>query len=226
MYFKDLQNEVLIRLGDDSSSTRDKAKTWINLTIRDIASRHTFHWKRGTGTITTVANTATYEQASDVEEITVIKRLSPEWKLAYIDHQRLDELDPSPSTSDNATHYTIRTATGNDRNLVVTLYPTPSAVKTYTITYNKRITDLVNPNDFPLVPDKFQEVIIEGAVWRGYIVFDDGRERKQKQFYELGILRMINEGRPHVDSHHVLESAEPVARRRVVSLPDDFPMVR
>lgn len=61
------------------------------------------------------------------------------------------------------------------RYVAVTLYPTPSAVITYSADVTLGITDLAQDNDEPRLPADFHDLLVAGAMVREYEKLDDGR---------------------------------------------------
>jgi hypothetical protein len=57
----------------------------------------------------------------------------------------------------------------------LTLWPTPSAVVTYTVDAVRAVTDLAQSNDEPMLPEDFHDVILLGALADEYEHMDDPR---------------------------------------------------
>lgn len=81
----------------------------------------------------------------------------------------------------------------------IQLWPTPSAVVTYTVDYTREIADLVNDTDIPFVPPDYHYLLSLGARIDEYEKMDDNRRVPLLREWDLGIGRLKN---------HVLNSPD------------------
>lgn len=69
----------------------------------------------------------------------------------------------------------------------LTLWPTPSAVLTYTVDVQRPITDLAQSTDEPLLPEDFHDVILLGALMDEYQHMDDQRYLQARDEYRTRV---------------------------------------
>jgi len=73
----------------------------------------------------------------------------------------------------------------------LTLWPTPSAVITYTVDYDRQVTDLAQSTDLPVLDEDFHDVLLLGALMDEYQHMHDDRWQSARVEYEqrLGALK-------------------------------------
>jgi len=64
------------------------------------------------------------------------------------------------------------------------LWPTPSGVITYTVDYDRAVTDLAQSNDEPVLPEDFHDLLLLGALQDEYQHMNDGRWQAAREEYE------------------------------------------
>lgn len=210
-------NEVLLTSSTfgSASGAQLSMQNSINAAIFDISRRYQqWPFNYGTQTFTTQASTQTttgtgaiYNEYTPPSGVTIIK-----WStfgverndtanppivastLSEVDYNlwatRIRPLDLQLSVPYFSTpRYVIK---GNDGNII--LSPPPDTV--YTISYDawSDPTALVNYNDISVIPDKYNYVVIDGALFYGYdFRSDTGAQDRAKAKFDAGVQEMLRE---------------------------------
>jgi hypothetical protein len=74
----------------------------------------------------------------------------------------------------------------------IQLWPTPTAVLTYTVDYVRKLLDMVNDTDEPLLPEDFHHALWKGAVADEWVMKDDNRATFVRQDLEVALKDMNN----------------------------------
>jgi hypothetical protein len=143
-----------------------KVGDFINEVIQEIHEATDFMFLKTTDTLTTVASQQEYTIstaiATDVNKILSVTSRDPERFLDQLDKRDIQRFDPD--FTDEATDPFAYYLEGAD---TLGLYPTPSAVKTLYVDYLKTVADLTADADMPVIPVRYTQVIIDGAIARG-----------------------------------------------------------
>lgn len=162
--FSEMKARVVDELHDSTMST--KVGSFINEIIQEIHEYTDFEFLKTSTTLATVAAQQQYAIstaiATDVNKILSITSRDPEYFLDQLDKRDIQKFDPD--YTDVATDPYAYYLEGTD---TLGLYPTPSAVKTLYVDYLKTVIDLSADADTPVIPLRFTQVIIDGAVYRG-----------------------------------------------------------
>jgi hypothetical protein len=68
----------------------------------------------------------------------------------------------------------------------IQLWPTPNSAITYHLDYTRKIYDLTNANDEPLLPEDFHYLLVEGALIKEWTKKDDDRRKAAEKDFEEG----------------------------------------
>jgi len=82
---------------------------------------------------------------------------------------------------------------------IIRVNPIPNAIATYTIYYQKTMTEITDDSDDNTeldIPDKYRNVLVDGALWRCARIVDEEREVRFKQDYEEAKARMLHDLAP------------------------------
>ncbi len=157
--FLQLKQEVL-GYGFQSARYLTSVGNWINEGQRLIAKNSVLRTQVTTSTIATAASDPTYTLPTDFGRIIDIFYSPDEDVLeevaSEIDFDQLDQ--PSAGRPD-------RFIIIGDQ---ITVYPTPDAVYTFTLRYNKLPPDLVNDTDVPQIPSEYHYLLETYALYKAY----------------------------------------------------------
>lgn len=197
MNYLELVNEVLSELDTPTVATLTgatglpkRAMRWVNRIIFDIYSRsNDWSFREATGILNTVAGVDTYSLAANVDldgfkSVVVRECKTP---LHYLDYEDWDQHNPTTSLPGGFTIY---------QNQII-LSPAPDRVYTLDYKFQVKPTLLVNDADSPIIPEKWQYVLVDGAVYRAKLFLNDEDFRDQQAQYEQGIKLMLAHNRDY-----------------------------
>lgn len=170
---QDLRDLLRSHLGnlDEQDMPDSEADSLLNRSWWEVADKFKFKEKEGKDSFPTVESTAEYDLSSTTSDLFGLTRVAAEdtygkhFLLNRIDESKYEsEYDEDSSQEGFPTHYFRRDVT-------LTLHPTPDAAYTIYIYYQKTLADLSSGG--PDVPRSWHEVILLGAVWRGYLAMKD-----------------------------------------------------
>lgn len=72
----------------------------------------------------------------------------------------------------------------------IALWPTPSAVWTYTVDGERDLPDLSNSNDEPLIPSRFHRLLVDYALWKEFEKIDDTRGQQAYGRWQNGVSQL------------------------------------
>jgi len=188
--------DLALRLADKSSADsayRTLALDWFNLVLDDLASRQiSYHWRwlEKTATTPTVSGQHAYDLPADCDtnKILNVYDRTNDITLKYVDYNTFVKYvaDPSADAGD-ATLYTFFAGT-------LRLYPVPDSAVTIYLDYVARITKLADDAVTIELPEKYEDVLIQGFLKYAY-GFDRelGDYTAQVQIYEKKVDDMIRE---------------------------------
>ena len=161
--------------------TRARLLNHVNRKHRAVLSKpQASHLREGTTTVASVIGTALYAltgvaKLHRVFETTNDRRLIP----MTLDQYRSMEPDPA-SNQGTPTHF-VNAGYNSSRQPQFYLWPTPSAVITYTCDVLNAVTDLSADADLPLLPDDYHDVLVLAGLVEEYRRLDDPRLVAAKQ---------------------------------------------
>lgn len=203
----DLRTELEEHLGLDDSDlgqapwTIDKIDLLLNRAYWAIAYKTPFREKEISSTFQTVAGTRLYaipslfealrqlsiEDLNDNSHLPLQRTTIYDYEKRYIN--RVEE-------EDKPLWYTRE-------GLGIRLLPTPDNVYTITIKYWSSLADLALPSDMPQTPQIWHEIILFGAIFRGFLRMGDyARAQAAKAHYKelWGDIEPV-EAKEEVDTH-------------------------
>lgn len=187
----DLEQELEEHLGLDASDigqapwTIDRIDLLLNRSYWAIAYKTPFREKELTATFPTVAGVRLYAiptpfealRQLSVEDLNDFSHL-PIQRTTIFDYEKRFINDPTGVEQDKPLWYT-REGTG------IRLLPTPDNVYNITIKYWTSLADLSNSNNTPPIPQIWHEIILFGAVFRGFLRMGDyARAQAAKAHYK------------------------------------------
>ena len=173
--FLALTNDILRRSGQQTVSTLASAQSpvlqamdFINDCYLDIVQSVTSTWLETTGTLSTVASTATYTLASDAD----VAFLRTAKIMDTTQKRRLSLINPDELT------YGDLIAVGAPQGFwcegqQLRVYPIPNGIYSLSYGYWKRPVKLVADADVPLIPAAWERLLIRGALAHFYRYMGD-----------------------------------------------------
>lgn len=138
----------------------------------------------------------TYDLPADIDGLKLysLKRKDPEYKLNYIPQDQLDDSIPDPSVSSG--HPTVYTLWSS----YVRLWPIPASEITMYLRYIKKITNFADDTTANEIPDKWEDVVLSGALVKAFRLDKRMNEMAFMQAeYDRGIERMQNDNEMIID---------------------------
>jgi hypothetical protein len=168
MTLSNIRDKVKRRV-DDSDIDTSFLNDVINEVYYEILNDSRTFWKfmEGTTTFSTVAGTSDYVKAtigSDIDEIYDI--FTDQGQLKSMNKREFDQFNYQNNVSGIPTRYI-------EWNGNITLYPTPSDVRQVTVRYYKDAVELTTDAQEPLIPRKFQDILVIGAALAFYEMDED-----------------------------------------------------
>lgn len=182
MTFAEIQSEFYSRgfdyLNQDTAG-QTRAKRWINQSYLDLCER--YHWPflyadtSGTAPLT----------ITDLRAVLEVTDRTTDRKLDSIDRRDLTDMFPDLPDSGSPSWYYLDSSTS------LAVYPA-STTDTIQVRYLKVPAELSVAADEPVVPARFQDLIVDGAVIRGYKDSDNFESAALLTgLYELALEAMV-----------------------------------
>lgn len=198
----ELVEELRSHLGLDSDELDDAAALFLlNRSYWEVLNRFPLREKEKTATFQTVASTYSYELPAEFDAL----RLISIEDLNDQSHTPLNRLTSFryESLYQNATDAEAKPTDYLREGTCIKLWPTPDDSYTITIKYWANLDDLSTGSTEPDVPREWHEVILYGAVHRGFIKLKDFAQAnaiKAQQSILINNLVMV-EAEEEGDSH-------------------------
>lgn len=177
MTFLDLRTEFAARGFDYENATR--ANRWINQAY--LALCECWTWPFTEATITGPAPLT----ISDVRQILSVSDTTNQCVLVGVDRRDIVDVDPAMTSTGSPESWYLEDS-------VLKVYPA-STTASLAVRYAKVPAELVNDTDVPIIPSRFQDLIIDGACIRGYKDSDELATAQTLQgFYDRGVNEMLN----------------------------------
>ena len=156
-----------VGLNTTSSTFKDSARDYLNLTAKDVSTRAKWFWMFKSSNFTVTASTQTYSLASDVAEPLSFRNNSQDHVMLIIDSQMLDADDPDHSQTGDSRYVVIDGINSSTGYIDVALYPTPSnSSDVIKYRYYAFIPDFDSDNDAdsmdPYMPQLVQPALVFG----------------------------------------------------------------
>lgn len=160
--YVELQDEVL-NYGFGSTAYRARAKRWLNEAQHAVARRVFIRDLLTSTTVTTVSGTSVYSLPTDfarLESLVYTANASPLHPVSF------QWLDTYTSASGTPSLYALD-------DLGINLYPTPDAVYSLKLRYQKDPADMSADADIPTLPAAHHDILTSYAVSRAFRAEDD-----------------------------------------------------
>lgn len=166
-----------------------------------------------------------YSLPSDLDRIVDIRQTITDNKLGAIDIRTFDRYLPDPTATGDPLYYAM---VGLDSNKYwqITLYPIPDAIENILLRYLYTPADMTADGDTPVLPEKFHDILVFGALFMyGHPFIDDTRYQLAKQRFEMAIENMKTDYSPVPDQMNVIQPWDSRPRRLIGRLmyPPNFP---
>lgn len=178
MLLSDIRTEFLARGEDflDSAGTT-RQDMFINTSYQRIAEAFDWPW------LYADATGATPLTISDLRTVLSVVDSTNNVKLVHMDRRELIEADPA-LTASGSPYYWYR-----DSDVQIKVYPTTSV--TLAVRYIKVPAALSGPTDTPLIPTRWQSLIVDGAMVEAFKDSEDYNELQSlEQVFEQRLAQM------------------------------------
>lgn len=166
-----------------------------------------------------------YSLPSAVDRVIDIRQSITKDKLMYIDPRSLDRIIPDVNISGTPLYYTMVGYDGSN-NWRIGFLPTPNATVNLQVRYYIKITELVNDTDLPLLPPKWHNALVFGALaMYGMDFIDDTRVKDAGARYTAVIQEMLAHNSPVPDQLSVIQPWDTRVRTQPFRLrfPSNYP---
>lgn len=198
-----LRSELREHLGVDEVELDDDAcDLLLNRAYWELLDKFPFREKEVSATFETAAGTILYSMPSPFEAMRQLSIVNPDTS----EHTYLRKFDIRDyeenfvDTVDNRGYPTNYVREG----CAVRLWPTPDATYTVVLKYWTVLEDMSDTNDSPGIPQNWHEMILYGALWRGYFRFGDhlrGKSTQQMWGAMLAGTKPV-ESKEEIDTHY------------------------
>jgi hypothetical protein len=183
--FKELQDDVLERINNNSNEARLRIRRFLNEWHRRILSEVGLGQLRDAETTLAVTNAADeYTLAAGIRKIRAIQNEADNTTLQERTLEWMRQVDPDDSMTGAPLYYAMR----SDRKIKFKPYPDDNY--TLTIDYEARIANMVDDDDEPLIPEDFHYLLVLGARANEYDKNEDSRLRATQAELAGGIARL------------------------------------
>ena len=169
-----LRQELRVHLGADHIDLPDvDADRLLNSSYWALLDKFPFREKETSTSVNTVIGQNYISVPAELEALTKLSVRDVNGKYTPLDRMTVDffesvHVDTTIDTDNMA--IPERYLRRNDQ---IFLYPTPDAVYPITVYYWELIADMVASQDVSALPRNWNEIILQGAVYRGYLRLQD-----------------------------------------------------
>jgi hypothetical protein len=166
-----------------------------------------------------------YSFPSDCDGIIDLRQARTAIQLSAADIRTLDRYLPDPSSVAEPTLFALA-GYDTSNNWQMVLYPTPNTVMNLQLRYYTMPADMSADGDFPLLPEKFHDILVFGALYLyGHPYIDDNRVAVAKARYDNSLSEMKNDYNPLPNQLNVIQTWDSRPRRTASNLrwPSNFP---
>ena len=165
-----------------------------------------------------------YSMPSDLDRIIDIRQSITKDKLGYIDPRTFDFLVPDVTQTGSPLYYSF-VGLDSSNYWRAGFFPTPNAVINLQIRYYKKITELSSSTDEPIIPVKWHNGIIFGALsLYGHSFIDDTRIAEAKVRFETVLDEMMDHNSHVPDQMNIIQPWDIRKGRRIgpLRLPPNY----
>lgn len=160
-----------------------------------------------------------YSLPSDLDRVVDIRQAVTDQKLGSIDIRMFDGYLPDPTATSDPLYYSV-IGLDSSKQWQITVYPIPSSIINLQLRYLKAPTTLSSASDTPLIPEKFHDIIIWGALFMyGHAFIDDSRMGFAERRYVRMLEDMKQNYSPVPDQFTILQPWDSRVRRPIGRIP-------
>lgn len=199
MDLQTLKNRIIGR--GIASSLEPYIYDWVNEAYRELWNMYDWNFKYTTGTLPYTPGTQLYLKtliASNVGKIEFIYDSGTGKRLDRVTNFKGIDIDPKLTSANS---YPL---SYSDLGTQIRLYPAHTNSGTLTVAYQKDISDLSSLTDEPLIPSRWQQVIIELAYAKALFYDDDNRAGSQSGVAMQQVREMKKEQNENSDEINTL----------------------
>jgi len=156
---------------DDTDLPDSDADLLLNRTYWELQEKFHLRETEASTTITTVAGTREYTLPASFESLRLSSYVDPDTdqhtKLEQMSQKTYEDLYNADAENESAPTNYFR---DNDS---IFFWPTPDAIVTIVIWHRAKLDDLSVANTEPQLPRSWQEMLLIGAVYRGFMMMND-----------------------------------------------------
>jgi hypothetical protein len=168
-----------------------------------------------------------YTLPTDLDRIIDIRQQISSVKLMPVDARSFDRLLPNPTSTGNPIYYSfVGRDTSSTANWQISLFPTPVSTLNLQVKYYKRVTELSDAADVPVMPPNFHDVLVYGALYLfGHPFIDDDRFTMASTRFKEKLAEMKENCDHFPDNMTVVQpwDSRPTFTLRRPRLPSNYP---
>lgn len=185
-----LRSELRINLGVDSTDLPDAdADLLLNRTYWEILEKFHLRETESSTTLTTTASDPELSLPASFESLRISSIIDPDdlqhYQLKQISIKDYERYKNDDTENDSFPEMYVREA---DKIL---LWPTPDDEYDVVIYYRTQLADLSNANTTPDLPKSWQELLILGSVYRGFLRLNDYDKANAAKAHYIGTLNSM-----------------------------------
>lgn len=168
-----------------------------------------------------------YSLASDVDRIIDFRQAITDQKLEYVNPRTFDRVLPDPTATGSPYYYSLL-GLDSSQYWRVGFYPTPDTIINMQLRYYQKITELSSDTDTPVIPAKWHNVLVFGALaLYGHPFIDDTRVRVAGERFRAVMDEMLAHYNHVPDQRIVIQPWDTRARYPVgvARYPSNYPDV-
>lgn len=160
-----------------------------------------------------------YSLPSDLDRIVDLRQARTTSKLGAIDIRTFDKYLPDPRATGDPLYYYLA-GLDSSQYWQVGIYPIPTSVENLQVRYLKTPADLSGDTDAPVIPEKFHDILVYGALYMfGHPYIDDDRFKSALQRYADLLGEMKLNFNPVPDQANIIQPWDSRTRRSTGGLP-------
>lgn len=166
-----------------------------------------------------------YSLPSDCDGVIDLRQAITDTVLSPVDIRTFDRYLPDPTATAEPLVFALA-GYDTSKNWQMTLYPIPTSVMNLQLRYYQMPADMSGDSDTPLLPEKFHDAIVFGALYHyGHGYIDDDRIATAEERYKDAMKEMKNNYNPMKSQMSVIQTWD--SRPRYVNgalrFPANFP---
>lgn len=168
-----------------------------------------------------------YSLPSDCDGLVDIRQAITDIRLTAVDIRTFDRYLPDPTSTAEPAVFAMA-GLDSSKNWQITLFPIPSSVMNLQVRYHQLPSDMSSDSDTPLLPEKFHDVLVYGALYLfGHPYIDDDRIKSAKIRFDEAMDNMRKSYNPVPEQMTIIQTWDTRVRRYTgnVQLPADYPSI-